>query len=314
MSEPPSQRRWFFPTPAWLVYVSMLATGMLFLSERGRWFAFNEHKGWTVVIAVAGVGTVLLSMLLWFVAALVFRWRFQFSIRSLLALVVAVALPCSWLAVEMKKAREQRNAVVAIRESEQRAAVCEYYYEYHWSNDAPGPSGPAWLRKLLGDDFFNEVVFVELRDYAHTENLRCLANLEFLGLGSTNVTDEKLECLKWLPRLEVLDLRSTHITDEGLGGLQACRDFKGWSSPAPASRMPDCCILQRRPVSRPCRSTEQRSRIQSWCASQSCRTRVAMARRHEDYRFSPDIACTAAATSRPLSQRNRGYGYRTDET
>ena len=37
--------------------------------------------------------------------------RFQFSLRSLLVLVVVVAVPCSWLAVEMKKAREQKEAV-----------------------------------------------------------------------------------------------------------------------------------------------------------------------------------------------------------
>ena len=34
---------------------------------------------------------------------LIFRWRFQFSIRSLLVLTVAVAVPCSWLAVEVKE-------------------------------------------------------------------------------------------------------------------------------------------------------------------------------------------------------------------
>ena len=34
----------------------------------------------------------------------------QYSIRSLLLLVVAVAVPCCWLAVEMEKAKKQ-NAV-----------------------------------------------------------------------------------------------------------------------------------------------------------------------------------------------------------
>ena len=58
-------------------------TGVLFLSERFQWFGFNSHKGWTVLIAVAGVGVVLAFMLLWWLAALVFRWQFQFSIRSL---------------------------------------------------------------------------------------------------------------------------------------------------------------------------------------------------------------------------------------
>ena len=66
--------------------------GFLLLSERFEWFAFNRHKGWTVLIAVASVVVAMLLMFLWFLAALVFRWRYQFSIRSLLVLTVVVAV------------------------------------------------------------------------------------------------------------------------------------------------------------------------------------------------------------------------------
>ena len=45
-------------------------------------------------------------MFLWFLAALLLRWRFQFSILSLLVLVVVVAVPFSWLATGMKQARD----------------------------------------------------------------------------------------------------------------------------------------------------------------------------------------------------------------
>ena len=67
-----------------------------------------------MLIAVASVGVFLLLMLLWFLAALVFRLRFQFSILSLLVLTVAVALPFGWLATEMKAAREQKTTVEEI--------------------------------------------------------------------------------------------------------------------------------------------------------------------------------------------------------
>ena len=92
----------------------LVAECLLWLSERFRWFSFNTHKGWTVLIVVAFVGLALLLMLLWFAAALVFRWRFQFSIRSLLVLTVAVAIPCSWYAAKMKQAREQTELVKEI--------------------------------------------------------------------------------------------------------------------------------------------------------------------------------------------------------
>ena len=60
---------------------------------------------------MAAVGAALLLMFLWFAAALVFRWRFQFGILSLLLLVVVVAVPCSWLETAMKAAPEQQEAV-----------------------------------------------------------------------------------------------------------------------------------------------------------------------------------------------------------
>ena len=63
---------------------------------------------------MAAVGVVLLGMFAWFGVAMVFRRRFQFSLRLLLGLVVAVALPCSWLAVEMKKS-SRTGAVNTLR-------------------------------------------------------------------------------------------------------------------------------------------------------------------------------------------------------
>ena len=96
----PEKRRWFVPTPAWLICGLLVVEGLLWLSERYRWFWFNEKKGWTVLIAVAVVGAAMVLMLLWWLAALVFRWRFQFSVRLLLMLVLAIAFPCCRLVSE----------------------------------------------------------------------------------------------------------------------------------------------------------------------------------------------------------------------
>ena len=60
---------------------------------------------------------MMLLMFFWFLLSLIFGWRFQFSIRSLLLLAVVVAIPCSWLAVEMKRARKQREAVEEIEKA-----------------------------------------------------------------------------------------------------------------------------------------------------------------------------------------------------
>ena len=107
--------------------VALLAVeGLLWLSERFHWFPFDEHKGYAVLICLATVGAAFLLMSLWFLAALVFRLRFQFSIRSLLALTVVVAAACSWLAVERDRARKQRETVEAIASA---GGTVSYDYE-----------------------------------------------------------------------------------------------------------------------------------------------------------------------------------------
>ena len=147
MADTTSKPRWYCPTPGWLVVLLLATTGFLYLSERFQWFSFNSHTGWTVLLAVASVGVVLLLMLPWLVAALIVRWRFQFSIRSLLLLVVAVALPFSWLAVEMKKARDNKKAL-----NEIQSVGGSFAYQLVW---------PEWVRRFVGDDdYFFEVLRV----------------------------------------------------------------------------------------------------------------------------------------------------------
>ncbi len=213
MTDRTPQRRWFRPTPGWLAVGLLAVEGLLWLSERYEWFGFNSHEGWTALIAVAAVGAMLLLMLLWFAVALIFRLRFQFSIRSLLVLTVAVALPCSWMAVEMKAAREQKEAVDVIEKS--GGSVVYDWQDASWGtvgDDGQGfmlhytplpdahPSGPEWLRNLLGDDFFGEVEIVELSE--------------------TQVADRGLEYIERMNQLQILELGATKVTDAGLKKLQ----------------------------------------------------------------------------------------------
>ena len=217
MTAPRPHPRWFHPTPDRLVLLLLGIEGCLWLSERFRWVSFNQHKGWTVLIAVATVGVFLLLMLLWLVAALLWRFRFQYSIRSLLVLTVAVAIPFSWLGVEMKKAKEQKEAVEAI---EKLGGFVAYDYQLDASEDNPfaiktegtKPPGPTWLRRLLGDEFFANVVDVVLHGSDGTdaalEHLKGLSQLQSLYLDETGATDAGLARLKGLGRLQGLDLGS----------------------------------------------------------------------------------------------------------
>ncbi len=217
--------RWYRLTPDRAVLGLLAVEGLLLLSQWFEWFAFNRHKGWTLSICLATVAAAFLLMLLWFLAALVFRLRFQFSILSLLVLVVVVAIPCSWLAAARKQAEKQREAVEEIRNA---FGQVSYDYEYDPSGwQIPGPPGrpePAWLRGLLGDDLFASVtqVHVNLPEFgdAGLKHLDGLPELQVLDLCGTTVSDAGLEPLKGLTQLQVLDLMGTLVSDAGLKHLK----------------------------------------------------------------------------------------------
>lgn len=200
---PKPRIRWFHVTPGRVLAALLAVEGLLWLSERFRWFAFNHHKGWTVLIAVACLGAGLLAMLLWFLVALLFRLRFQFRLRSLSLLAVAVALPFSWLTAEMKQARQQK----AVREEIKKMvglAQCD---------SQVARREPEWLRSLLGEDFFSEVEKVLL-------------------FQPRKVTSDFVEGIGGMTALNTLTLGRTDITDAGLkklAGLTASKRF-GWTT------------------------------------------------------------------------------------
>ncbi len=215
-----ARSRWFRLTPDQFIAGLLVLICVLWLSERFQWFGLNQHKGWTVLIAVAAVGVAALVMPLWWVASLMFRWRFQLGIRSLLTFCLACSTAVSWLAVEGRQARRQAEVVEWIQ---------KYggWGHYDWAVDAngheipnPTPPGSSWLRRILGDDFFSAVVQLEFDDPnitdAGLEHLKGVTQLRVLILTDTGVTDAGLEYLKCVTQLRVLGLCGTKITDAGL--------------------------------------------------------------------------------------------------
>jgi hypothetical protein len=208
----PSKPRWFHLTPGRWLFVLLLMEGLLWLSDRSGWPEW--HKGYAVLIAIACVGLAMWLMLFWLAVALLFRRRVQFSLRSLLLFTIVVAIPCSWFAVEMKRAREQRTVVEAVKN-------LGGWVKYD-DGSAPFSTLPefTWLWKLLGDDFLMDVggVILDHRQVteADLEHLTGLTQLKFVSLYNTPVTDPGLECLKGLTQLEFLSLCDTRVTDAGL--------------------------------------------------------------------------------------------------
>ena len=61
MTDPTPQRRPFL-TPSWLIYGLLVVEGLLWLSERYRWFWFNERKGFDLADDLHGVGISLATV------------------------------------------------------------------------------------------------------------------------------------------------------------------------------------------------------------------------------------------------------------
>ncbi len=151
------------------------------------------------------------------------RW-FQYSLRTLFLAVFLVSIGMSWVAVRIERARREREAVAAIVKL---GGQVEYDYQVQQpGGPLPGadPPGPAWLRNLLGENFFATVVHVYLADSTALDpglgHLKELTQLGTLNLMRTNVADASLEHLKGLTQLKALCLDSTKVTDAGIEHLK----------------------------------------------------------------------------------------------
>lgn len=209
--------RWFRLAPHHCLVTLLAVEGLLWLSNRLGWPSW--HKGYAVLTAVTAVAVMMLLMLLWFGAALLFRWRFQFGVRSLLVLTVAVALPLSWFSWEMTKAREQKEAVRAIWKAGLWIAYdyqCDTrgFWKANWS-------GPTRLHNWFGVDFLSDVVGVEPPGDGSGSALGGF----FLPSGC-KATDQDLLHLKVFPRLRNLDLAWSSITDSGVVYVGELRELQ----------------------------------------------------------------------------------------
>ncbi len=158
------------------------------------------------------------------------RRRFQYSLRSLFLLMFLASLGMSWVAVRIKRAREQKAAVEEIRKLG-GVVVCDYELD-NSGNELPSarPPGPAWLRDLLGEDFFATVVHVYFNSSWVTDaslvHLTQLTQLQRFDLFSRQVTDSGLYHLKGLTHLQTLGLEDTRVTDAGLEHLKGMTELR----------------------------------------------------------------------------------------
>lgn len=156
------------------------------------------------------------------------RW-YQFSLRSLLILVTLFAFACSWFTVKMQQAKRQRETIEAIRKLGGLVI-----YGYTFDDAAPmvmtTRDAPAWLRQLLGKDFFDTASQVELRECKDADAaltlVKELPHVRNLQAFYTQVSDAGLSNLGGLTQLTYLNLSNTKVGDAGVKHLESLRELR----------------------------------------------------------------------------------------
>jgi hypothetical protein len=140
----------------------------------------------------------------------------RYSARALLA---AVTMLCIVLALLVAPAQRQRRTADKLRVSNPPSRAM-YDYEFH---GGPKPSGPDWLRRWIGDDYFQHVTRVELvldgRNDVTPDDLADLRGLEQLSIEGAPLPNSRLNALGRLRKLEYLSIDSDELTDHGLEQL-----------------------------------------------------------------------------------------------
>lgn len=143
----------------------------------------------------------------------------QFGTRTMLLVVLICAIPCSWLAIKIDRARKQQAAVAKLM-----TLYGSAHFDYETGDppvglDTPTPPGPAWLREFLDTDLFGRVIRAGAQNDASMACLTAMPHLRDLYLYG-EITDVGLQQLDALPQLTGMEIHSDRVTNTGLAHLK----------------------------------------------------------------------------------------------
>jgi Leucine Rich repeat len=179
------------------------------------------------------------------------RRRYSLRLWMLFALIAAVSLP---MAMWVNRGRYQQKVANELR-------LARYDFTYDHQVDSQGvrrsdldthPSAPSWLRRVFGDEYFEDVDNVMLlrtlspeksgllwqRDHVIIPHVAGLPNLKHLSIAMA--TDDSLKPFRSYENLEYLFLIRPRLTSEGvelLGSLPRIEDFQLVDAGAPDGGM-----------------------------------------------------------------------------
>jgi hypothetical protein len=152
------------------------------------------------------------------------RTPYMLSLRGAMLLILVSGL---WMGWRVNRANDQRGAVAAIRRA---GGSISYDWQFSLSrgsrNLSARPWAPLWLRRWLGDEYFQEVTSVQFLNRPVTDvdlaPLASLDRLEEVAISGAPITDDGLKHVANLKALRIVSLWETRgITDAGLAHLSA---------------------------------------------------------------------------------------------
>jgi hypothetical protein len=145
-------------------------------------------------------------------------------VRLLMLVVAVLAFLLGWM---VQKAHRQQRAVAATLGT---GGSVLYQSEQLNGLTANASTAPAWLRSLLGEEFFRDVVALDLRgrrvNDAALETLGGLETLQELSLWDSEFDDLGLAYLTGPIRVEELNPSEYRITDAGLKHLEGLSQLR----------------------------------------------------------------------------------------
>ncbi|MBI1901073.1 MAG: hypothetical protein HYS13_08180 [Planctomycetia bacterium] len=193
------------------------------------------------------------------------RWL-RYSLRTLLVLVFVASVGFAWLAAKVNQGREQAALVEHVQ---QLGGTVFYDFQVTETPGGPEPdatrtrAGNECLRRWLGNDVFDKVVGVRFSSQylgttpgtsvqigntmicknaeAELRRLEPFADLEWLDLSCSELTDASVDQLVKFQKLRRLELSATHVTEDGLARLRTalpnCK-ISYWRPPEEAVQRP----------------------------------------------------------------------------
>jgi len=111
MTDAVAKPRWYHVTPDRFLIGLLVGVLLLLAADRLELLGLTRSSGWNVLLAAAVVCLGMLVGLIWFVASLLLKRRFQFGLKALMVLTAIVAIMCSWFAVKKRQSNRQKAAV-----------------------------------------------------------------------------------------------------------------------------------------------------------------------------------------------------------